>query len=384
MFKAIKRFLNEKSQWNEFNSLDKKDRELVFYAETKNDWLFLGPIVKEIAKTYPHKIGYLTSDHNDPLLKESPDFLNVFCIGDGSVCTIAFKTIDAKMMVLTLLDLETFHLKRSVNNVHYTYVFHSLASTHVAFRELAHHHYDTVLTPGPQYSKEIREVEKVYNLKAKDVIETGYCRLDELLEKAKDVAQVDYSVEKKNIVIAPSWGNGSISNNCAEELIESLLGSGHNVIFRPHPMSYTSDPGLLEGIDKKFQGRENYTFESNLKSTSSYDTAHALITDWSGAAYEFSFSYQRPVLFINTPRKINNPQHEKISIEPVEIYGREKIGRAIEMNEVDKASDYINDLFSNIDTKKDEIVSFSKELITHHRSSAIESSKVILQKFNEL
>lgn len=343
-----------------------------------------GPIITEVAKSYPHKISYLTSDHNDPLLNKSSDFLNVFCIGQGTVCTIAFKTIETRMMVLTLLDLETFHLKRSVSKVHYTYLFHSLASTHAAFREYAHHHYDTVLTPGPMYSKEIREFERVYQLKPKNVLEGGYCRLDTLLEAAEKVPQVDYDVVTKNLVIAPSWGAGSISNNCAEELIQSLLSSGNNVIFRPHPMSFNSDPGLIEGINKKFENHKNYIFEGNLNSTSSYDTAHAVITDWSGAAYEFAFSYERPILFINTPRKINNPNYQKINLEPIEVFGRDRIGKAIEMDEVRNANAHIDELFLGIEKKREEIIIFGKELISHHGKSAEVSAKKILQIFNGL
>ena len=31
-----------------------------------------------------------------------------------------------------------------------------------------------------------------------------------------------------------------------------------------------------------------------------------MISDWSGASFEFSLTQSRPVLFIDTPQKINN------------------------------------------------------------------------------
>ncbi|HPZ96720.1 MAG TPA: hypothetical protein PLT93_01170, partial [Phycisphaerae bacterium] len=54
-----------------------------------------------------------------------------------------------------------------------------------------------------------------------------------------------------------------------------------------------------------------------------------MISDWSGAALEFAFAYERPVLFVDVPRKVNNPEYERISCEPLEVSIREQVGRVI-------------------------------------------------------
>jgi len=43
-------------------------------------------------------------------------------------------------------------------------------------------------------------------------------------------------------------------------------------------------------------------------------------------AYEFAFGLKKPVLFIDTPRKIKNTDYNKIGLESFEFYAREIVG----------------------------------------------------------
>ena len=38
----------------------------------------------------------------------------------------------------------------------------------------------------------------------------------------------------------------------------------------------------------------------------SFDKADLMISDWSGVAFEFAFGLEKPVIFIDLPKKINN------------------------------------------------------------------------------
>lgn len=51
-----------------------------------------------------------------------------------------------------------------------------------------------------------------------------------------------------------------------------------------------------------------------------------MITDWSGAALEYSFGLNKPVIFLDLPKKINNPFYEEINIIPLEVSIRNEIG----------------------------------------------------------
>ena len=51
-----------------------------------------------------------------------------------------------------------------------------------------------------------------------------------------------------------------------------------------------------------------------------------MISDWSGAALEFAFACERPVLFVDVPRKVNNDQYAVLDIEPIEVSLRQQVG----------------------------------------------------------
>ena len=54
------------------------------------------------------------------------------------------------------------------------------------------------------------------------------------------------------------------------------------------------------------------TFELDFSSNRSIYSSDLLITDWSAIAYEFCFSTKRPVLFVNTKIKMENPDYRDI------------------------------------------------------------------------
>ena len=76
------------------------------------------------------------------------------------------------------------------------------------------------------------------------------------------------------------------------------------------------------------------TFELDFSSNRSIYSSDLLITDWSAIAYEFCFSTKRPVLFVNTKIKMENPDYRDIPDIPVEISLRDEVGRSLEKQEL--------------------------------------------------
>ena len=60
-----------------------------------------------------------------------------------------------------------------------------------------------------------------------------------------------------------------------------------------------------------------------------------MICDWSGAALDYAFGLRKPVLFIDVPRKVNNPNYESINITPFEVSIREEIGQVIPVDNLE-------------------------------------------------
>ena len=65
-----------------------------------------------------------------------------------------------------------------------------------------------------------------------------------------------------------------------------------------------------------------------------------LITDWSSIGYEYAYTTKKPVVFINTPMKIMNPNYKDIKVEPINIWSREIIGKSLDVNDLKNDSIY--------------------------------------------
>ena len=63
--------------------------------------------------------------------------------------------------------------------------------------------------------------------------------------------------------------------------------------------------------------------------------ADLLITDWSSISFEYAFSTLKPVLFINTPMKILNPDYQELQTVPIDIELRDRIGISIAPEDVE-------------------------------------------------
>lgn len=334
------RFVKELRQLSAFNSLPSDFRQIVFYSEGAGDWPHLGPVVTCILDYGKYNISYLTSDDNDPGLQLSHSNFKSFNIGLGAARTILFYTINAVKFIMTLPDLNSFYLKRSVNDVLYFYLFHSINSTHTVYRKAAFDAYDTIFCVGPHHVNEIRRTEKLYGLKPKRLIEQGSCKLDTVVQQAENfpakMTNNNQQGQNINILLAPSWGSGSfIEDKIGEQIIEICLTKGCRVILRLHPMTVRRYPKLVSELKRKFN-TSNFVIEDNMNANESWLDSDVMISDWSGAAIEYSFALQKPVIYIDTPQKINNAEWKKMGLCGFEDFIRYEIGQVIPSSEIQR------------------------------------------------
>lgn len=338
MFKELRAWKN----WREINALDEKDRQIVFYSESHHYWTHFEPIISSLISDHDLPICYLTSDENDPILFKKIPGVKVFWIGEGFLRTFLFRQLNAKVMVLSMPDLESFYLKRSQYPIHYVYVFHSLVSTHRVYNHAAFDHYDTILCCGPHHEEEIRHNEHLYDLKPKTLVAHGYGRLDSIISKK----QTNIANPRK-ILIAPSWGQENIITICGSELIQVLLASGFEVVFRPHPQSCKHQKKSIRAILKNFQGNANFHYEENMNATRSLQESAVMISDWSGAALDYAFGLLKPVLFIDVPPKIHNKRYAEQQKPVLEDYLRKELGGVVTPAEISQVSHRISQLLEN-------------------------------------
>ena len=341
----IDRFFPAWASLRAFNRLSREERTIVFYAESRADWAHLGPIVEELTERRDRRVCYVTSDEDDPILSAGNQRVLTFYVGTGPTRTTFFRLLEATVLVMTLPDLETYHLKRSVHPVHYVYVFHSMVSSHMIYRKGAFDAYDTVLCVGAHHVAEIRRTEEEYGLAPKELVEHGYGRLDLILATAAERPPFEPSAgASKRLLLAPSWGECSfIEAPYRADLVRVLLDAGHEVVLRLHPMTVRHHPKLADELATTFEGR-TFRVATDMREQASLHESDLMISDWSGAALEYAFGLERPVLFIDTPKKVNNPEYERIGLTAIEESIRTEIGAIVDPANLSAALPHIERL----------------------------------------
>ena len=335
--------------WNElkkFKKLNDEQRSIVFYAENKASMNHFRLLISELTKERNFQICYVTSVKNDPILSINDKNILAFYIGDGAVRVKFFIELKAKILIMDMPDLDSFHIKRSkIFPVHYIYIFHSMFSVHSYLRKGAVDHYDTIFCVGEHHKREILETEKIYGLKPKKLVDYGFGRLDTLLRERSNFKKKKLNTENL-IIIAPTYGDNNLLKICGVKLIETLLDSNFKVLLRPHFRIFKESKDVIRIIRDKFQNNNNFLLEEGIIKPEIFHSSRCMISDWSGISLEYAFIFERPIIYIDVPKKELNEEADKISLTPIEVSIREKIGHLVDpdnLTEIPKIILEIND-----------------------------------------
>ena len=373
-------------EWKElkkFESLESSVRSIVFYAENKASMNHFKSLIDELTESLGREICYITSNRSDPILTTKNNKIHTFYVGSGTARDKLFLGLKADVLVTDMPDLETYHIKRSKTHpVHYVYVFHSMFSIHSYLRKGALDNYDTIFCVGQHHVNEIRETEKVYGLKSKNLINYGYGRLDTLLQERENFQRINHNT-KDLIIIAPSYGNNNLLEKCGLGLIDILLKLNFKVMLRPHFITLRDSTKLINSIKEKFGKNRNFVLERDIIPSDSFHNSLFMISDWSGISLEYAFALERPVLFVDVPKKINNPDFEKIHCEIIETNIRREIGYVISPNELERIPEKINSLLQNLDKFRKKIIKIRSKTVFNIGKSAIMGAKHIIKIADE-
>ena len=320
MFKTLKHI----SKAIEFVQLPDDMRKVVFYSEGKSYWPLFKGLVEGIIDHSDLNVCYITSGKDDPGNEYNHNQFSAFITDDGYVRNWLFENMKAKILIMTMPDLNQYQLKKSKYTIHYIYIQHALMSLHMVYRQGAFDWFDTVFCSGPHHINELRCLEEKYKLPQKKLLKHGYSRLDSLIKYKQPIKTNN---DFKHALFAPSWGpNAAIELGLGEQVVEKLLSFGCKVTFRPHPETLKSSLKIVNKIVRKHSSNTMFAYDESVSSLDSFHQSDFMISDWSGAAIEYSFGLNKPVIFLDLPKKINNPEYKEINIVPFEVSVREDIG----------------------------------------------------------
>ena len=104
-----------------------------------------------------------------------------------------------------------------------------------------------------------------------------------------------------------------------------------------------------------------------------------LVTDWSGIALEYAFGTERPVLFIDVPRKVWNPDYQRWGIEPVEVSLRAEIGLVMQPDDVSRIGHTVEQLIEQGGSYRERIRQCRSKYVYHFGSSATVGARHVLE-----
>ena len=361
----------EISDLKKFSQLPKNKKSIVFYTEHGGYFPNFEGVIKELTENHKKHICYVTSSAKDPILQTKNSHITP--IYSKTFLPWFMRFLSADVCAMTMPDLHKFHIKRSINPVHYVYMFHSLVSTHMVYQNGAFDHYDTIICPGNIQIEEIRAREKQEKLTQKYLVPGGYYRLEKIHQTYLEHKKNSKTPSVKTVLIAPSWGKHNIINTCGTKIIKNILNNtNYKVILRPHPEITIRTPEILEKHKKLFGKHPRFTLETSVSTNTSMLSADLLITDWSGIALEYAFGTERPVLFIDLPRKIKNENYKKLGIEPLEASIRSDLGAIVSPKNLNTISVKIKNILS----KQDLFTQKLKKLRAKHVYKFGESSQI--------
>ncbi len=368
--------------WRKYRKLPQQWRNIVFYSESGQDWHYFEALIDVLNGDLERKVTYVTSDSSDPGLNRQHDLFEAICIPAGFFLTLHFQMQKADVVVLTMMDLGNLQFKKSINPVHYIYLFHSLGSTHMVDHANSYDAYDSLFCTGPHHVKELRKRELLAGIKPRHLFEYGHPRLERLLLESdsqqanpSNTGQVPGSLPKSQpesppvVLIGPTWGEQSIFNSCGDELTGILLNAGFHVIIRPHYQTSLMTPEVLVKLKAKYGNHLNFEFQHRMGESDTLIRSDILICDWSAMAIEYALGLAKPVLFIDLPRRVRNPDWQAFDIEPLEASIRASIGEIVSPLQLEQVPQKVDELLQRKEQFRLAISQLREQLIFNIGSS---------------
>lgn len=321
--------------------LKTQDKKIVFYSEKNGFYKYYKNIIEEIIRRTNIVIHYITSDPEDEVFGLESEQFKPYYINENRMIVLMMK-METEIMVMTTPDLENFQLKRSYvkKDIEYIYVPHDVNSSNLTFHKNALDHFDTIFTSGPKNRAEIAEREEKAGLPKKNLVEWGSSVIDNMTvsyeQMVSEESRSGTRKDQKTILIAPSWQADNILDSCIGQMLDRLTETGHQIIVRPHPQYVRHYEGRIDALAEKYRAR-GVTFQKDFSSNKTVYMADLLVTDWSSIAFEYAFSTLKPVLFINTPMKVVNPDYRELDTVPIDIELRDRVGISVAPEKIEEA-----------------------------------------------
>ena len=265
----------------------------LIYSDDKRYWNSYRSILDEF-ESRGIEAAFWTSSEDDPVFTQDYRYVHPEFIGAGNKAFVKLNAARADVLLSTTPGLEVLQWKRSKAVKKYVHFFHSPA-TALGYGMFQLDFYDVILANSELQIAEVRMLEKKRELPPKEVSVVGLPYFDHLLEKKKNAEVPDKT--NRVILLAPSWGQSSFLYKFGEKLIDGLVETGYEIVFRPHPQSFTADKELLEKIRAKYADCKNFVWNTDNDNFNILNRADLLISDFSDVVFDFALVFGKPIMY---------------------------------------------------------------------------------------
>jgi hypothetical protein len=311
--------------------------DLIFYVENGYYFQYIRHLFEAFAGRPGLRIAYISSDEKDPMLLMPRTGVEPFYL--KATLLFVWPRLQAKVLVMTMPGLGGHGYSRAPGVAKYVYVFHALVSMHQQYPAGSFNDFDALFCCGPYHEREARRTELIDQLPARDLVPYGYPLLEELRGRESSSGAC--------ILLAPSWHPQGILTTCLNAVLDGLLQLSLPVEIRPHPEFRKRQPKAMKALEARVAGTPRLQIDRSDEVFTRLASAALLVTDRSGIALEYAFARRRPVLFIDTPPKIFNPDFEKLELTPIEDALRPLLGESVDPRALDSIAATAQKLLQN-------------------------------------
>lgn len=276
--------------------VDSEETPLVIFSDDKRYWSIFKSICTELANR-GIEVVYLTASEDDPALTCGLNNVKAEFLGKGNRAFARLNFLNATIVLSTTPGLDVYQWKRSREVKYYVHLPHA-ASDVSMYRMFGIDYYDAILLSGEYQVRQVREMEKIRNLPAKELVKVGIPYMDDMLLRLGFSSK--YNDSKRTVLLAPSWGPSAILNRYGEKFIELLLNTGYHIIIRPHPQSFKSEKEMIDRIMKAYPDSEQLEWNRDTDNFDVLKRSDILISDFSGVMFDFALVYDKPIIYTDT------------------------------------------------------------------------------------
>lgn len=288
---------------------------------------FSGELIKQVALRRP--VCLLVSDRSHPAYRKRNQMKNVHVfLLDKRWLSFCLNWLRIPYLVTPASHLHPSSVRPELLTVH---LYHSLVSMHAVYGDDAFDTYTHFFACGPHHEREVKAIKLARGLRPATVFQIGYPKLDELAFNFE--GRKSTSENRKTILLAPSWHPENLLKMHGDTICHAIMQLGYKLIIRPHPHLFDRDKvtmAKLRAIARSSNGM--MTIENPNREFKSFWMADLMVSDWSGVALEYAFCTERPVVFIDAPRKVSSVDLLKLNLPAVEESLRSEVGVIVDVN----------------------------------------------------